>query len=359
MNEPTDGNKKFLKDRALGALLAGAVGDALGAPIEFMSIAEIRRQYGPAGLADFDASYGRSGGAITDDTQMTLFTLEGLIRARGGTAPEVSILQSYLRWLHTQGVPWHAIAHSPVLPEAEPSGWLIGVPELHSRRAPGNTCLSALQAATRGTVGSISTPINNSKGCGAVMRAAPAGFSATPADSFELGCRLGALTHGHPCGYLPAGVLAAVVSLLLGGANLGDALRFAMDLLQQRPAHHETSDALEAAIALAARGRPTPEDLETLGAGWTGEEALAIAVCAAIAAPDLEAALLLAVNHSGDSDSTGAICGNLLGARDGVSAVPSTWLDRLELRAVIERLAAEAEVATWALRGGRSAPARP
>jgi len=322
-------------DRILGCLLAGAVGDALGAPIEFMSIGQIRRRYGSAGLSDFGECYGRPGGAITDDTQMTLFTLEGLIRAPGDTAPDMSVLRAYLRWLHTQEQP------GSVPSEADPTGWLVGIPELHSRRAPGNTCLSALRAAAQGSVGSITTPLNDSKGCGAVMRTAPAGFFAAPRDAFNLGCRLGALTHGHPSGYLPAGVLAASVSLLLAGSSLAEALRSAMDLLRQRPGHHETSDSLAASCALAARGRPTPEDLETLGGGWTGEQALAIAVCAALASDDLADALRLAVNHSGDSDSTGAICGNLVGARDGAAAIPARWLRRLELRSVIERLADE------------------
>lgn len=330
---PRDENQRTRKDRILGCLLAGAVGDALGAPIEFMSLGEIRGRYGPAGLTDFAACYGRAGGAITDDTQMTLFTLEGLIRATADTAREMSVLQAYLRWLRTQ--------ETERADEAR-TDWLVGVPELHSRRAPGNTCLSALHAAAHGAVGSITTPLNNSKGCGAVMRAAPAGFFDPPAEAFELGCRLGALTHGHPSGYLPAGVLAASVSLLLAGSSLTEALHSAMELLRQRPAHQETSESLAAALALATRGRPNPEDLETLGGGWTGEQALAIAVCAALTSEDLADALRLAVNHSGDSDSTGAICGNLLGARDGAAAIPAHWLQRLELRSVIERLADEA-----------------
>ena len=68
-------------DRYRGCLLGGAVGDALGAGVEFMSLDEIRGRYGPAGVTGYVPCYGRSG-AITDDTQMTLFTAEGLLRAR-------------------------------------------------------------------------------------------------------------------------------------------------------------------------------------------------------------------------------------------------------------------------------------
>jgi ADP-ribosylglycohydrolase len=73
-----------------------------------------------------------------------------------------------------------------------------------------------------------------------------------------------------------------------------------------------------------------------LGGGWVGEEALAIAVACALQAQDMRHGMLLAVNHSGDSDSTGSICGQLLGARDGVEAIPAEWWARLELRQLIE-----------------------
>ena len=69
------------RERAIGCLLGGAIGDALGAPIEFDSISEIRSQFGLNGLTHFAPAYGRTG-AITDDTQMTLFSAEGLIRAQ-------------------------------------------------------------------------------------------------------------------------------------------------------------------------------------------------------------------------------------------------------------------------------------
>jgi ADP-ribosylglycohydrolase len=69
-----------ISNRCRGCLLGGAVGDALGAPVEFMSHSQIVSRFGPHGIRDFAPAYGRTG-AITDDTQMTLFTAEGLRRA--------------------------------------------------------------------------------------------------------------------------------------------------------------------------------------------------------------------------------------------------------------------------------------
>jgi ADP-ribosylglycohydrolase len=314
-------------DRIVGSMVAGAIGDALGAAIEFDSIATIRRQHGPSGLTAYAPAFGRAG-AITDDTQMTLFTADGILHASSARAEDVveSIRRSYLAWLRTQD-------SSAVVPEAR-SDELSEEPVLHSQRAPGNTCLSALYAGGHGTPES---PLNDSKGCGGVMRVAP--VAALPGDWFHIGARAAALTHGHPSGYLSAGVLAHVVARVVRGAALRVAVDDAMDVLTTWPDHEETTAALHAALALAASGDITPEALETLGGGWVGEEALAIGVCCALLAPDVRTGLLLAVNHSGDSDSTGSIAGNLLGAVHGTAALPSDLLEGLEARELIEHVA--------------------
>lgn len=362
-------------DRMLGCLLGGAIGDALGAPIEGRPIADIRATHGEVGLTEYSDARVRAG-AITDDTQMTLFTVEALIQASirerskgiGGAAP--GLLQAaYLRWLRTQG---------EEIPDQEldAGSWLFAQPEMHERRGPGQTCLAALHtiAARRRPyvpLGSIDEPINDSKGCGGVMRAAPAGFPFSPripagaADcrraAFAMGATSAALTHGHPSGYLSAGVLAATVWGLLRGTGLLDALDAARTVLESYAGHEETSASLDAATVLAREGDAlTPERLETLGGGWTGEEALAIGVCAALAVRDgapvdvARRALRLAVNHSGDSDSTGSICGNLLGARHGTAALPGHWQAEVELRRVIIQVAADA-----ALEFGPNAPTDP
>ena len=189
--------------------------------------------------------------------------------------------------------------------------------------------------------------INNSKGCGGVMRAAPAGLVASdPETAFELGCATAAITHGHPSGWYSAGLLAAAVAELMGGADLADALDAARRHLDGRDGAEETAAAFDAGMVLAYRGLPEPEQLESLGGGWVGEEALAISACCAMAAPDFATAVLAAVNHSGDSDSTGSITGNLLGAALGFDAVPADWVDALEGLEVIETLAADAATVT-------------
>ena len=138
-----------------------------------------------------------------------------------------------------------------------------------------------------------------------------------------------AITHGHPLGYLPAGYLATVLFYLASGRNLEVALSEAMMLLVERPEYEKSTLAgmIGQALRSSVRAEPVPETVERLGGGWVADEALSIAIyCAAAARDDLSFGLRLAVNHSGDSDSTGSITGNILGTLLGRKAIPEAWL---------------------------------
>jgi ADP-ribosylglycohydrolase len=328
-----------------GCLLGGAVGDALGAPVEFMSLAEIREMFGRPGITEFTTAFGRKG-AITDDTQMTLFTAEGLLRAHvagaaenGPAAVAAIVSNAYARWLATQGA-------TPGLPDYDRDGWLFAVPELHAQRVPGASCLTALERMSR--PGERSN--NDSKGCGGVMRVAPVGLWCARLDdgmsaeraarrAFELAAEIAGLTHGHPTGRLAAGAFAALIVWLAREVPLAEASARVKVLLRRYPGHAETLAAIARAEATAAAGPPRAEAIVALGEGWVAEEALAIALACALAAPDYETGVRLAVNHDGDSDSTASMAGNLLGAMHGVDAIPKRWLLALELRRVVIEIA--------------------
>lgn len=333
----SSGRRKLPLLHFTGCLLGGAVGDALGAPIEFMSIDTIRAQWGPDGVTGY-VEYEDGTGAFTDDTQMTLFTAEGLLRARhrevqrgiGGAVVPIT-WRSYQRWLLTQG------EASPVKdPELE-SGWLIREKDLFARRAPGNTCLGALRSGQEGT---MEKPINNSKGCGTIMRVAPAGLMHwnDPEAAFRVAAETSALTHGHPTGFLSAGHFAAMIAEIAAGSNLAAAVGTATRILVTCPDHKETLRAVEKALELHAKADAcTPEAIATLGAAWIAEEALAISLfCALQHCDDFSAAVLAAVNHSGDCDSTGAIVGNIVGLLLGRDAIPRAWITNLRAAALVE-----------------------
>jgi ADP-ribosyl-[dinitrogen reductase] hydrolase len=215
-----------LRGRFSGCLLGGAVGDALGAPVEFLDLDQIVRTYGEEGIRDYAPAYGKLG-AITDDTQMTLFTAEAMLSAHVAAVLESqepdffrAAAGSYARWLMTQ-------ENSRLVSSASAS-WLLQQKKLFSRRAPGTTCLSSLQTSR----GNVTRAMNDSKGCGGVMRVAPVGMYFAHSLSrerqrgqllssiFRTGNDLAAITHGHASGCLSAGALAVMISLVLVGNPL-------------------------------------------------------------------------------------------------------------------------------------------
>ena len=303
-----------------GCLLGLAVGDALGAAVEFMSIAEIKNKYGEEGVQDFDSWNGFEAGSYTDDTQMALATAVGCIKAgecwkkEGIFDPIPHLYNEYLSWLETQNDPFQ-------------------------RRAPGNTCLSALRS---GRMGTMDAPINNSKGCGGVMRVAPVGLVFLGEMAFLEGAKTAAITHGHPSGYLSAGFLAELVSHILDGKILQEAIELSKETIKKFEGHQETLMSIDLAENLAKGDMPGVDAIQQIGEGWTGEEALAIAIyCSLKFSNNFRSAVTASVNHSGDSDSTGAIAGAIMGALLGDEAIPGSWVDRLENSQEISKIATE------------------
>jgi hypothetical protein len=329
------------RDRFRACLLAGAVGDALGGAVEFLSLAAIRATYGPAGIRDYAPAIG---GQITDDTQMTLYTAAALLDAadadatafaRGDALVGRSLTAAYLHWLESQGQQARC-----ALPGGHAAA-LRKVAALNVERAPGLTCLSSLAALTNLTAVYAD---NDRKGCGGVMRVAPIGLVAVGLPNaarcaFEWGCGSAAITHGHPTGYLASGATAAIIARLAEGHSLLAAIDTAQQLLTSHRRSDETSTALTRAVAAAARGVADAATVESLGGGWVAEETLAIAVYCALVTDDLEAGVALAANHSGDSDSTAAVAGQFLGLMKGMGAIPARWLDGLECRDLLTQMA--------------------
>lgn len=315
-------------DAICGCMLGGAVGDAFGAPVEFKNLETIKAQYGPQGVTDY-VEFGKEG-AITDDTQMALFTAEGILRAytrfneKGINGALVDCVRyAYLRWLKTQGGRVPEIE----LKEALTSGWLIREKQLYANRAPGMTCISALESSR-----SAEKAHNNSKGCGTVMRMAPVGLFLEPENAYKFGCQFSALTHGHPTGITAGGAFAMLIAELLTGKTLEDALDLVMDELKKDKDAAETLKALQKAR--------TAKSVSELGQGWVAEEALAIGVYCALKHPwNFRVGVLEAVNITGDSDSTGSIAGNILGVIRGKSGIPSECLSNLREKGIVAQVA--------------------
>ena len=286
------------QDKFRGCLLGGAAGDALGYAVEFRREAEIFRRYGRPGIREYALEEGLA--RISDDTQMTLYTAAGLLLESEEELP-LRVFHCYQDWLLTQQRPGGQ-------PTQGRYTSLNRIPELNCPRAPGGTCLSAIRG---GVPGSVERPVNNSKGCGGVMRVAPAGLYYAEGSSREaarLGGELAALTHGHPLGYLPGAALASMVQTLTAAdATVDQALEQAIADLESLYAPGEELADMVALLRLAREKAeadiPDLDGIHALGEGWVGDEALAIAVFCALRHPDdFDAAIVAAVNHKGDSD---------------------------------------------------------
>lgn len=358
-------------DKYRGCLLGGAAGDALGYAIEFDREEAIAARYGSRGIRDYQLDE-RGLAPFSDDTQMTLYTANSLLcslaalsaQASGGTqdsgdgptlvsptlAPATlpsptaltayapaQMAQFYVEWMYTQVSPF---------PLAEPKAWISSLPELFASRAPGVTCMNACEAMANGA-----KAVNNSKGCGGIMRMAPVGLINT-CPSFSgvelqcLGAQLAELTHCHELGWMPAGVFAHIVSLLSRdeASSVREAATQALNTLPEAfpNAHYlgQLQELLRYTLRLADSDIPDLEAIHALGEGWVAEEALAIGLlCSLRHEDDFAGAITSAVNHGGDSDSTGAIAGNIVGAHLGLAGIPQRYLEHLELRDTISKIA--------------------
>ncbi len=316
------------RDLIRGCLLGLAIGDAYGAPLEFLRRSAILERFGPDGPHDLEPWGAHPGGSYTDDTQMSMATARGLLdwRAASGWAPGASVdqeaLQAAIRLRYAE---WYR-SHE----------W--------EGRGPGTACLTALGSGM---------PVD-SKGCGGVMRVAPLGCAGLGGAAFEAGARAAALTHRHHTSDAASGFQARLVDWLVGGEELRVAVAATRATLVVREKPRGVLDAVDAAVALA--GDASVESYEALGRighvgvetpdehgkGWVAEEALGIGLfCALRFSGDFAAALRAAAVISGDSDSTASIAGAILGAAGGVEAIPAAWRDKVEGRDELLRLADE------------------
>ncbi|MBD0746403.1 ADP-ribosylglycohydrolase family protein [Streptomyces sp. CBMA152] len=343
------------RSRVRGSLLGGAIGDALGAPVAHLTLDAIRAHHGPEGVTaltpaapalPLDPSAAPpatplpptpAGGRITAATQLTLFTVDGLIRAQvrrdtGAWHPPTDVHRAYLRWAATQR-DWGPDERR------KDNGWLAAQEWLYSRRDPARPCLVGLGDDVMGTLDRPKNP--DARDPAALTRSGPFGLLVgwEPQLVLQLAVECAAQTHGAPAAYLSAGAYAVIVHGLARGESLDAAVQRALALLAQRPGHQPVTDALKHALGAVRQGMPSPGLLATLGEGRLAEEALAIAVYCALVGEDIRHGLLLAVNHDGPSDATGSLCGTLLGTQHGETALPPGWLAELEGRSTVLELA--------------------
>lgn len=339
-----------MQDKIRGSIIGGACGDALGYTIEFVGpYKEIESIYGEGGLRGYDLNYSWLGGCgsasealVSDDTQMTLYTAEGLMEAVGSGQELIPVIRdAYLAWFGGQTGLKVNISY-----ESE----LSAIAPLNQRRAPGNTCLSAMMDMLHGK-----SPENDSKGCGGIMRVAPIGLYGgthgwTASEMARIAGDAAELTHLHPLSTYSSAALAVIIGLCVSRENIDEEMLKGIiheAVKTVRSEYGEESRSMKKfiacvddAVAFTNDPRPDWEIIENdLGGGWVAEETLAIALFSVLRHfGNLEECLICAVNHGGDSDSTGAVAGNIIGAIMGYSAIPRRFLDRLQFKDLMLRI---------------------
>jgi ADP-ribosylglycohydrolase len=314
--------------------MAGAAGDALGYEVEFMSCRSILSRFGENGITKFALdSNGKA--LISDDTQMTLFTANGMLMGltrgymRGiGGRPEKYVDIAYLDWYYTQT----GKKREMLIDDWHPT-WLRDLPEMAYRRAPGNTCLTACKSLFENK-----EVQNNSMGCGGIMRVAPIALIASNYEARGKGmytiegiARGGAAiaewTHKHPLGYIPSAALAVLLYTIVPLSvnevceQIDQIVAETVEVVDrayteggEERAKIQFKEVTNKVMRLAHSNISDEEAIKQLGEGWVALEAWAIALyCAVRHIDSVEDAIIAAVNHDGDSDSTGSICGNIMG----------------------------------------------
>lgn len=312
-------------DRCVGSIVGLAVGDALGYPHEFRTVAQVRRELGPDGVVGFlrlkDPRFTRPfivgtdhpPGTFTDDTQMSLALAEALLEAR---TADVDVLMPIVA---KRFVDWYFADDNDRSPG----------------EATGIGCTALRDGAPWRTAG-----VAHSKGCGANMRVAPIGLYFDDLDVVAHVARAQSLlTHRHPAALEGAAAAALCVALALRGADppamhaevarrcVGrdadfDAVWTKIPRVLDEPAERVLVDPAKSAAAL--------------GEGWVAEEAIAAALWCVWRWPDdYRAGVLQAVNTDGDSDSLACIAGSILGARLGIDAIPAEWARDIEQSAYL------------------------
>ncbi|MBQ9867739.1 MAG: ADP-ribosylglycohydrolase family protein [Lachnospiraceae bacterium] len=344
-------------DKIRGCLIGGAAGDALGYPIEFMKEDAIWIKYGKGGIQAYEKDKKSGKALISDDTQMSLFTANGILvgDTRGCMRgiqgdPGTYVYDAYFDWLLTQ-----QISHFDTRAKEERRiSWLMDVPELFAVRVPGNTCVSALEELkyhSKNGYPDIFLKRNDSKGNGGLMRMAPLALDYGDREKLDVldeeAGDIARITHCHSLGYMPAAVFTHIISRIVYPQKdmsleeiIIEAKEAALRIYQGDENLAKMISIINLAMKLAQNGDDDLTNIHGIGAGWVAEETLGIALyCALRHRDNFSAGIIAAVNHNGDSDTTGAVAGNILGAICGFEAMDMKWKEDLELADVILELA--------------------
>lgn len=274
-----------LRDRARAAFVGMAVGDALGATVEFMTASEISAQYGVFREIIGGGWLRLQPGQVTDDTEMALCIARAVEKSQGWSRE--AIAQEFARWLKSRPIDC------------------------------GDTCRKGIRAFM--LHGALEASYNHwDGGNGAVMRMLPAALLSLPDGELlkKYAIEQARLTHHQILSDAACICIGTMLHLALQGASK-TRLRKEADLLAAR--HHQFGFVPYRHLATAYVADTLATVFHYFFEGSTFEQCL-----------------VGTVNQGADADTTGAICGMLAGAYYGREAIPRRWLKKLDKQLVIE-----------------------
>lgn len=315
-------------------LLGGAVGELVGYPVDRLTRAQIIAELGgPVTGPGCDPQ-------VADGTQLTLFTVEGYIRARlrwedrGLCDPRAVVWRAYLRWAYTQGLPYTPDTWF----DSTTDSWLLTRRELWHTAELSPRCRRTISQAEH--LPTMDHPPNRSDGSGAIMRVAAAGLATSDPDhAVELAVWLAVLTHGHPRAHAASAAYAAVVCLLASGESLDAAIEGAAHGVRTLPGADGLGDDLREALAMDPSWSDDAARRRSLGRGLTSRSALLHAIANLATTDSYADAVLSAANHDGASATPAALTGQLAALLYGIDSIPRGWRTACPVTGLIVELA--------------------
>ncbi|WP_230627542.1 ADP-ribosylglycohydrolase family protein [Methanosarcina barkeri] len=286
----------YIEKKLRGYLYGTACADALGRPVELLTLDQIKEKYGEHGILELTPD-----SPWTDDTQLMLVLARGLLRGAELELPELmsKIAEELVLWLDE--------------------------PDLGAG------------ATTRGAALSLKDRIPwnksgiSSKTCGSLMRVGILGFvyQNDPIKLVKVAQVSGRITHSHPVAEAASIAGAYSVKLALDGVDPGEMFEPLLEVT--KGISKEFTQALENSYKVAYSDVGDEEGLKKLGQGWYADETFALAYFCILRYPnDYKKAIQTAVNITGDSDSVASVAGGILGARLGIDAIPVSWTEALK-----------------------------
>lgn len=323
-----------------GCLLGLAVGDAMGYAVDEKNWEEICEDYGPNGLLGYDSVNGRA--VASSHTQVAAYAANGLLLAvtRGRH-------ESASRFVGVALKEWARKQHLPGDPE-KCYCWVSHMSVMRQRRCKDIRMLDAL----RMELGTPEKPANRHSTPGPLTGAMMVGLAydekyMQPRQVGTLGAQVVALTNGSPYAFLSGAVLANLIAGILQEPDLAlkEQVLQAIEAMQIQFAFHpqteEVAKYLMDAVVLAESAKDPRQVMEDFSCR-DARECTAAAIYACLVCPeDFDAAMILAINHSGRSGAVGALAGGILGAKLGAEVLPEFYLETLECGDVLQTLAAD------------------